>query len=210
MTKRKPKILTKSRARNLAKETVDVFFKKYATIIEENGLQGHPERIFNLDEVGLGTDCRQSAVFVPKASRNTYILSPSCGKTMFSVLFCISANGNYLPPLTVYKGAHLYEAWTKNGPTGGLYAVTASGWMQDSVFESWMKYFVGHAKNLQKPILLIYDGHGSHMTYLTIATARENGIIILCLPPHTSHALQPLDVGVFAPLKKAWKAILKK
>ena len=39
------------------------------------------------------------------------------------------------------------------------------------------------------------------MTYLTIATARENGIIILCLPPHTSYALQSLDVGVFAPLK---------
>lgn len=37
-----------------------------------------------------------------------------------------------------------------------------------------------------------------------------NGIIILCLPPHTSHALQPLDLGVFAPLKKTWKEILKK
>ena len=118
-----------------------------------------------------------------------------CKWKLFAAFYCLS---------------HLYEAWTKNGPTGGLYAFTASGWMQDSVFESWMKYFVGHTKNIQKPILLIYDGHGSHMTYLTIAIARENGIIILCLPPHTSHALQPLDVGVFALLKKAWKAILKK
>ncbi|GBM51367.1 hypothetical protein AVEN_110817-1 [Araneus ventricosus] len=48
------------------------------------------------------------------------------------------------------------------------------------------------------------------MTYRTTATARENGIIILYLPPHTSHALQPLDVRMFAPLKKPWKEILKK
>ncbi|KAJ8353656.1 hypothetical protein SKAU_G00212230 [Synaphobranchus kaupii] len=29
----------------------------------------------------------------------------------------------------------------------------------------------------------------------------ENGVILLCLPPHTSHVLQPLDVGIFGPLK---------
>ena len=73
-----------------------------------------------------------------------------------------------------------------------------------------MKNFVGHTKNLQKPILLMFDGHGSQITYFTIATTRQNCIIILYIPPHTSHALQPLDIGMFAQLKKAWKAILKK
>ena len=32
---------------------------------------------------------------------------------------------------------------------------------------------------------------------------------LLCLLPNTMHLLQPLDIGTFAPLKKAWKAILK-
>jgi hypothetical protein len=31
----------------------------------------------------------------------------------------------------------------------------------------------------------------------------ENAIDLLIIPPHTSHILQPLDVGVFAPLKRA-------
>lgn len=56
---------------------------------------------------------------------------------------------------------------------------------------------------------MIYDGHGSHLTYYTARQAMDNGIILLCLPPNTSHALQPLDVGVFAPLKKIWKDVLK-
>ena len=31
-----------------------------------------------------------------------------------------------------------------------------------------------------------------------------HNIIILCLPPHTTHKLQPLDVGVFGPFQRAW------
>ena len=45
------------------------------------------------------------------------------------------------------------------------------------------------------------DGHGSHMSIDLIELARSNGIHILCLPSHTMHVLQPLDVGVFKSFK---------
>ncbi|EGN98528.1 hypothetical protein SERLA73DRAFT_74730 [Serpula lacrymans var. lacrymans S7.3] len=38
-----------------------------------------------------------------------------------------------------------------------------------------------------------------------IMLAVENNIQLLCIPPHTTHRLQPLDVGVFGPLQKAWE-----
>lgn len=53
-------------------------------------------------------------------------------------------------------------------------------------------------------ILLIYDGHGSHTTLDWIELACANNIILYCLPPHTTHRLQPLDVGCFGPLQIAW------
>ena len=31
---------------------------------------------------------------------------------------------------------------------------------------------------------------------------------MICLIPHSTHALKPLDVSVFKPLKTAWKAIV--
>ena len=50
-------------------------------------------------------------------------------------------------------------------------------------------------------MLLVLDGHGSHITIDVIEYARANDIYLLCLPSHTSHILQPLDIGVFKPFK---------
>ena len=47
------------------------------------------------------------------------------------------------------------------------------------------------------------DGHDSHITANVIAHCMEHAIDLLILLPHTSHVLQPLDVSVFSPLKRA-------
>ena len=64
--------------------------------------------------------------------------------------------------------------------------------------------------SLCKPVFLFFDGHGSHLTYATVKAAMDDQIIMICLPPHTSHALQPLDVAVFKPLKDKWHTTLLK
>jgi hypothetical protein len=47
------------------------------------------------------------------------------------------------------------------------------------------------------------DGHSSHITANFIAYCMNNQIDLLVLPPHTSHVLQPLDISIFQPLKRA-------
>ena len=51
--------------------------------------------------------------------------------------------------------------------------------------------------------VLICDGHGSHVNADFIRHCREHDIVLLILPPHSSHLTQPLNVAVFGPLKKA-------
>jgi hypothetical protein len=51
---------------------------------------------------------------------------------------------------------------------------------------------------------LIFDGHGSHSTSEFRDFCLQNCILTLCMPAHTSHILQPLDVSCFGPLKKAY------
>lgn len=53
-----------------------------------------------------------------------------------------------------------------------------------------------------RPQCLILDGHHSHEVLDLLVKAKDENIFVLALPPHTSHWLQPLDKGVFGPLKK--------
>ena len=48
------------------------------------------------------------------------------------------------------------------------------------------------------------DGHESHHSTAFELFCKDHNIITLCMPPHSSHILQPLDAGCFGPLKKAY------
>ena len=86
--------------------------------------------------------------------------------------------------------------------------MSQNGWTDDFIGSEWFaKSFIPQAtvqNKSGKPILLILDSHGSHETCEIIRLTEANNIIILCLPPHTTHKLQPLDVGVFGPFQRAW------
>ena len=84
--------------------------------------------------------------------------------------------------------------------------------MEKENFMSWMKkMFIPRVKPYlaSGPVILFFDGHHSHLSVELIATCKANNIWLYCLPPNTTHVLQPLDVGVFGPTKATWKSILK-
>ena len=58
-----------------------------------------------------------------------------------------------------------------------------------------MKEKVGNYRRL-----LIVDGHNSHLNIRFINYADQNRILLAFLSPHSTHRLQPLDVGLFGPL----------
>jgi len=76
-------------------------------------------------------------------------------------------------------------------------------WINSELFVSWFAFFL---KSIPPTcnILLVQDGHSSHVSIELIEMARENGVCLLCLPAHTSHILQPLDVGVFKSFKSSF------
>ncbi|KIK60932.1 hypothetical protein GYMLUDRAFT_128037, partial [Collybiopsis luxurians FD-317 M1] len=53
------------------------------------------------------------------------------------------------------------------------------------------------------------DGHNSHLTPETLEFAKDHNVIVFCLPPHTTHRVQPCNVSAFAPLKHHWQALLR-
>ena len=134
------------------------------------------------------------------------------GREYITVHCAGSASGERLPPFILYKVKNMYRRWMEGGPAAALYGVSESGWMDVTNFLSWFtKLFVPAVSHLTESsaILLFLDGHHSHISLELIRNARDN-ILLLCLPPNMTHLLQPLDVGVFAPVKSAWKGILKR
>lgn len=66
----------------------------------------------------------------------------------------------------------------------------------------YMDQFIKFVKPTpSEPVLLLLDNHGSHIDIEVVDKAKENGVIMLSFPPHCSHRLQPLDVGVYGPFK---------
>ena len=84
-----------------------------------------------------------------------------------------------------------------------------NGWTDN---ELGMKWFSEHFGPLSEKLhrtskwrILIYDGHASHITCGVIRYCIEKNIILLCLPPHSTYKLQPLDVKVFSPLASYYR-----
>ena len=48
---------------------------------------------------------------------------------------------------------------------------------------------------------LLLDGHGLHLTLDICEYVLEVNIVLFCYPAHTTHLLQPRDVGLFGPLQ---------
>jgi len=168
--------------------------------MEKNKLKNSPRQIYNCDETFVQLDCTREKVVTLKKSKNTYMQSQGTSEHI-TMLCAASAAGLPLPPMIIYSKSFPGGQYRFDGPDDALYAKSESGWIDSELFLKWMrKIFLKHVV-IQRPVLLFTDGHKSHISLDVIDLCRKNEIILFCLPPHTTHALQPLDVAVFKSLK---------
>lgn len=88
------------------------------------------------------------------------------------------------------------------------YAASKRGWMETEIFHNYMEKVFIPGLGEERPVLVVYDGHSTHVDIKVVELARKHNVTILKLPPHTSHLLQPLDVTVFKSFKSNWDAKL--
>ena len=128
------------------------------------------------------------------------VISADKGKTR-TILACVSASGLVIPPFMVYLRKWPVPEKLREGVyPKTVFHVSDNGWMTKDMFIEWFKMFAQMIPP-SRPVLLVLDGHESHITIDVIEHARANEIHMLCLPSHTSHILQPLDVGSLSPLR---------
>ncbi|KAK7578324.1 hypothetical protein V3481_014178 [Fusarium oxysporum f. sp. vasinfectum] len=125
-----------------------------------------------------------------------------------TVVEAINAEGKSIPPFIIVTGKHHLRNWYEGSslPVDWAIATTPNGWTNNETGLDWIKHFDQHTINrsVGSYRLLILDSHESHYSADFEVYCKEKNIITLYMPPHSSHLLQPLDVGCFGPLKRAY------
>ena len=101
----------------------------------------------------------------------------------------------------IFSGGFPGGHYNKDGPDNTLYATSQSGFMDSELYQNWFEKIFLKFTPHDYTRLLLQDGHASHINMKLIDMAVANNVILLCLPPHTTHLLQPLDVAVYKSLK---------
>ena len=109
------------------------------------------------------------------------------------VLAVCNVAGKALDPLIVFTGKSFQSTWRgANALPNTYYTVSETGWMTSKIFFHWFTKFTKEITT--RPLLLIFDGHLSHVSVEVIEKAIEENVVLLKLPPHATDKLQPLDV----------------
>ena len=179
------------------------YFDLLEKTLQDNELVDSPSQVFNCDETGLPLlQCNPSSVIGVKGQKHPQALTAET-KEYVTVLGCINAAGYAIPPLVIFAGKSINPLLTINEIPGTMYGLNESGWIDSEIFFIWFtRHFLAHAL-AARPLLLLLDGHSMHYNPEVIRIAAHEGVVF-CLPPHTTHLLQPLDKGVIGPLKAYW------
>ena len=209
VVKRKPQQLQMARAKASCPEIISHWFDQcLGPTLEKLDLVGKADRIFNVDESGFPLSWNPTMILTRRGHKSPQAMTPGSGREQITVQTCISGSGQLMAPYVVYKGARVSPYHTIGGPLGTRYKATENGWMNADTFLDWFQLIFIPSLPSCRPVLLLLDGHKSHVGYQIRKVAQENNIHILKLPAHTTHLLQPLDVGVFNHLKRVWQATL--
>ena len=160
-------------------------------------LTDKPHLIFNCDESGFELDAINKIVAAARGAKHVPRISKGQHEKI-TVMACSSAAGNSLPPMFIYKSlsGRLPNGVKEGAPEGTLFVAQKSGWIDKDLYLQWFKELFLRPIPSERPVLLIMDGHKSHVTEDLILTAAENKILVFCLPAHASHLLQPLDLSL--------------
>ncbi len=180
------------------------FIYKFEQFLLQHDLLDKPSRIWICDESGFPLCPKSGKVLAPQGAHNVYHITGN-NKQQITTLCCISVAGGIIPPMHICPGERFGYNPLKGGVEGAYFGKSSNGWMTQELFYGWIsKHYPIHLPP-GRPVCLLVDGHSSHIDLDTSKFCAANQIVLYCLSPHTSHVLQPLDVGFFAPLKQAWQ-----
>ncbi|KAI1002128.1 hypothetical protein K3495_g6076 [Podosphaera aphanis] len=123
----------------------------------------------------------------------------------------VSADGRTIDPMIIFLGAHYLEKhFDDDLNDDALFAQSELGYANDYLSYRWLMHWERSTRpqNPEENRLLIMDGYGSHLTLEFINYCDAHKLFPFLLPPHSTHLLQPHDIGIFQQYKHYHQELL--
>ena len=209
-----PTYIDNKRFMSCSREHVLSFFDKFEEILKNTP----PELIFTADETMLQAAFSKK-VCIPNDIRR-YIESKIDGIPHMTAMCCANLLGKAAPLYLIIKNRMNFPEELLKIRKAALFGLgsTPSGWMNRFTFFYWVTHFIPFVTNYVYELglnpatvrtVLIVDGHVSRSCPLALELLAANNVIVLTLPPHTTHILQVFDVSLAGPLKRAFTDLLR-
>jgi hypothetical protein len=194
-------------------EIICAWFDLFRNVVAKHGIL--ESDIWNFDETGFLMGQISSTLVITSSDGRTKAKKIQPGnREWVTAIQAVRSDGEIIPPYLVVAGKTHLESWYRDSPFPPEWTIDLSetGWTNNRIGLDWIKHFDRYSRPRMTGAkrLLVLDGHESHHSAEFEEYCKENNIITLCMPPHSSHLLQPLDVGCFSVLKRAYSREIEK
>ena len=206
VTMKKPQKLSVTRAKAMNRDKVNSYFALLKGTLDK--LKVQPDHIWNCDETNMQLEHKPTSVVGRKGGRVPGRVANS--KESVTVLGCGNASGKIMSPMVIVKGKtkRSLMGWkTEDAPPETKWTYQPKSYMDQALGSEWFQSVFLKECGPHRPQLLVLDSHCSHEPLELIEMAEKENIILLTLPSHCTHWLQPWDKSMFSPLKRKYNAL---
>jgi hypothetical protein len=184
---RTPEVLSLSRKKSFAPESVAQFFKSTNPQWTHN-IQHNPARLYNGDETGITiVQHKHTKILGLKFKRQISFLKPSERGSLVSVVAFTSPSGHFIPPLLVLRRKNTKQEQMNSTPPVSIHACYSSGWIQgEKFFPVVSSFHQTYKADKTRSSYLSTGGHYSQVRNLkVISLVREDHVDVIVLTATT-------------------------